>query len=284
MYAHQVIEDNKNRYADEQNIVNDMILYPIKSAQHFSVSNVHGLLQTMTKYDNKPVFYGGGLQDVRMPYKKIWVDWKENGTKFGLLANELDYDLIVLSTFLHDSMGRGWMLIPVLVWISIGKTLSENNKFLDIFPLEESKKLDSNLVSGGFLKHAEGKFDHNRIGEYAKTYTPVLNSVLLFLGCKNIGTEKNMPDEALNKSRIKKGKQPLFTYHTLVIKPVGKKQESIPKDLWHNRIHLARGHFKTYTEDNPMFGKITGRFWWQPHVRGQNKEGIVLKDYELKAA
>jgi hypothetical protein len=53
--------------------------------------------------------------------------------------------------------------------------------------------------------------------------------------------------------------------------------------LWHNRIHFQLGHFKTYTAEKPLFGHITGRFWWQPHVRGKNKDGIVMKDYVVDA-
>jgi len=113
-------------------------------------------------------------------------------------------------------------------------------------------------------------WDHLRILDYA----------LRILSCRNILTEEILPDERANKRRRRKGKQELFSYHVLKIKPVGKKQESVPQDLWHNRIHLARGHFKTYTADAPLFGRITGRFWWQPQVRGRNKDGIIIKDYD----
>lgn len=107
---------------------------------------------------------------------------------------------------------------------------------------------------------------------------------ITLLSCKNVSIEQHNPPAKLNKARQKRGKQPLFTYHTLVLKPVGKKQESIPKHLWNNRIHLQRGHFKTYTQESPLFGSITGRFWWQPHVRGQNREGVVMKDYKVEAS
>ncbi len=33
-------------------------------------------------------------------------------------------------------------------------------------------------------------------------------------------------------------------------------------------IHLVRGHFKEYTPDKPLFGKIAGLFWWEPHLAG----------------
>jgi len=46
--------------------------------------------------------------------------------------------------------------------------------------------------------------------------------------------------------------------------------------------HLARGHFKTFTAEAPLFGKYSGRFWWMPQVRGSKERGVVLKDYEVR--
>ena len=47
------------------------------------------------------------------------------------------------------------------------------------------------------------------------------------------------------------------------------------------RVHLCRGHFKEYTNENPLFGKHVGRFWWQPMVRGDKKRGVLNKDYDV---
>jgi hypothetical protein len=33
-----------------------------------------------------------------------------------------------------------------------------------------------------------------------------------------------------------------------------------------NRQHIARGHFKTFTEEAPLFGKWTGMYFWEPQV------------------
>ncbi len=111
----------------------------------------------------------------------------------------------------------------------------------------------------------------------------ILETFLMLLNCRNIETLDHEPPAKLNKSRKKKGKCPIFTYKTLVIKPTSKKQkEQEALGLWENRIHLCRGHFKEYTEDKPLFGKYVGRYWWQPSVRGQNKKGVVIKDYKLE--
>lgn len=44
---------------------------------------------------------------------------------------------------------------------------------------------------------------------------------------------------------------------------------------------LVRGHFKTYTEEAPLFGKLTGTFWVPSHARGDASLGLAEKDYNL---
>lgn len=48
------------------------------------------------------------------------------------------------------------------------------------------------------------------------------------------------------------------------------------------RRHLARGHFKTFTEDAPLLGKHVGTYWWGWQVRGQESSGSIEKTYVLK--
>jgi len=106
--------------------------------------------------------------------------------------------------------------------------------------------------------------------------------MLKLLNCINIGVKTIDPPNKLNAKRKRAGKMPMFSYKTLVLKPIGIRQQSIPQHLWNNRIHLQRGHTKTYTEKAPLFGKYAGTYWWQPHARGQNKNGIVMKDYRVE--
>lgn len=157
---------------------------------------------------------------------------------------------------------EGWALSPIIYILKTGS--------IDF----DGKICPSWLIDG--LTQQE-KNDY--IGQYELS---ILDKFLRLLSCKNITAENNYPPVAINKKRIKKGKLPLFSYKTLVIKPTGKKQESVPKNLWDNRVHLCRGHFKTYTEKNPLFGRITGRYWWQPCVRGNKEKGVVMKDYVVE--
>jgi len=109
-------------------------------------------------------------------------------------------------------------------------------------------------------------------------------SLFKALSCKNIVASKKLPPERLNKKRTKSGKEPLYTYHTLKVllpsrRTIGTKADPTGRTV---RLHLCRGHFKEYTTNRPLFGKYTGRYWWQPIARGDKKAGVVMKDYHVE--
>jgi hypothetical protein len=113
-------------------------------------------------------------------------------------------------------------------------------------------------------------------------------AVTLFnlLNCKNVFTEEIFPSEKLNKKRIRNGKTPIYSYKVLNYEPnyLRKKHRSdnLNDPKYHVRLHFCRGHIKTYTEQNKLFGKITGSFWWEPFIRGDDEEGEIDKDYLIK--
>jgi len=101
------------------------------------------------------------------------------------------------------------------------------------------------------------------------------------LSCKNIESEDIHPPSKVNAKRRKKGKKPLYSYKVLnMTRSKGKTDLSKPHQGGSNRVHLCRGHFKTYTEDNPLFGNLTGTYWWQPQARGNKKRGVAMKRYD----
>ncbi len=54
-----------------------------------------------------------------------------------------------------------------------------------------------------------------------------------------------------------------------------------PKEPGQHRdmpLHLVMGHFKCYDE-KPLFGSITGTFFWHAHTRGDKANGAIVKDY-----
>lgn len=311
MYAHQVISDLEKTLKIPT--LTDMLyregvkllIDNIKNAQHFYLGDFQDLKQPLktTLTEDCQLFMNESSQFARLPYKKCWFEFdnkkvdvplEEDVPKRGMLVIELAEDLIWVWIVNYVKAMGMWSLSPQQYYITIGKTLVENEavfKLIKAFhakdnnqkPLEESIG-NSNVFPMPISVHLNAKtrislaHDDNR-----DLY--VLNSALLLLNCKNIETVEVKPPEKLNKKRRKNGKQEIFVYKTLRLSlPATKKEHSKNSENLEeaNRIHLCRGHFKIYTEINPLFGKYTGIYWWQPHIRGSKSEGIIEKDYHIK--
>ena len=307
MFAHQVIDDIQGfiHGASRQPHNNKLVDYinalkwascGIKQSQQFHIGDQADFYDSMgiSNYikNKSKLFMGEDFAGAELPYPKCWFDARRHtsqkrelsGTypsrKRGIYAEQIKKGLFFSVVFCHTEEFSKWIMSPFVHIIRMGEALE----------IEGGITMDNGDVIGSsagnmfvyplFPDSELGNKKYKLVREDADELTTI-DLVMRLLNCKNIGTQKVNPSAKLNKVRIKRGKQPLFTYHILVLKPTGKKQESISKNLWDNRIHLQRGHFKTYTEENPLFGNITGRFWWQPHVRGQNKNGIVMKDYVI---
>lgn len=101
---------------------------------------------------------------------------------------------------------------------------------------------------------------------------------LTILSCKNIRTQMVVP----KRRKGKKSNKQLSSYHILQISPTTRSAGGESKPLgWSNRVHLCRGHIKTYTAEKPLFGKIVGNIWCPPHARGNKKLGVIHKDYQV---
>ena len=107
---------------------------------------------------------------------------------------------------------------------------------------------------------------------------------LSLLSCRNVNIEKHQPPPALVKKHLKRGHRPPdLRWHTLEIGPITTALDRVRTETdcdLKQALHSCRGHFKTYDE-KPLFGRVKGRFWWTPHVRGSADHGVVFKDYNV---
>jgi hypothetical protein len=93
------------------------------------------------------------------------------------------------------------------------------------------------------------------------------------------------PDPHVNRERRRHGLKPFVRYHTINIEPMKKvlrTEGQIESQGLKRALHICRGHFSTYSEERPLFGKVAGTFWIPAHVRGEAKEGLVISDYRVK--
>lgn len=116
----------------------------------------------------------------------------------------------------------------------------------------------------------------------------IVNSALTtiaFMNCHNIELIDHEPDPDTSREYERHFGSPLTKYKTLAIKQTGKRYESGDPQPYQDLIplHLRRGHFAHYTDDAPLFGKYTGTFWRPATVVGNEKNGVVVKDYKVEA-
>jgi hypothetical protein len=212
--------------------------------------------------ENQIIF--DNISSIKLPYDPILFEFKDTPCKekTALLCGMDNRDRISIFIFANHN-NQGWDMIPLMHEV-------------------EARDNKGYFYSTFLYKELEPEWK-DALLHHSKYYEGGIYAILLLLNCKNIEKKENKPPEKLNKKRIKNGKLPLFSYYTLHIKDSeNSNSENILGD--HNRIHLCRGHFKHYTQENPLFGKLTGMYWWQPHVRGQNKDGIIMKDYSVDAS
>jgi hypothetical protein len=77
---------------------------------------------------------------------------------------------------------------------------------------------------------------------------------------------------------------PSLEYKKIIID--GKSRRSLKSnqeaERRHQRLHVVRGHFKTYTADRPLMGKFVGQYWWHQQTRGETDLGVIHHEYEVK--
>lgn len=110
---------------------------------------------------------------------------------------------------------------------------------------------------------------------------------LSFMHCRNVKMKEESPPPKLSKSHQKKRGRPLLRYHILEIdhmKSVLEREGSVSTGGLKKALHICRGHFATYGQNGKglLFGKLSGRYWIPMHKRGSAKEGVVVKDYNVK--
>jgi hypothetical protein len=110
-------------------------------------------------------------------------------------------------------------------------------------------------------------------------------TTLAMLNCANIDTVAHDAPAAFQKARIKGGKKPLVSYHTVRVDlgktPRAIAAESLPGDGASPRLHKKRGHIKDYRNGKGLFGRYKGVWYWGPTLAGSEEEGVVVSDYEV---
>ena len=186
---------------------------------------------------------------------------------FFVLAEELGYSkpeldcvraVVFIPYISSDERHESWLQIG---WTEADRRTGMCDDFLN-------KRVRD--VCAGFKGH-KAIAEANTLADFLRAAVEWLFLFLSVLNCANVSIKEIGAPEHLNRKRANKGKLPLYSYKTLVLKT--REQRVLVNGHGHHespRIHLRRGHIKR---------RKTGNFWWQPHVVGDRSRGIVAKDY-----
>ncbi|MBA0045107.1 hypothetical protein [Mycobacteroides sp. LB1] len=112
----------------------------------------------------------------------------------------------------------------------------------------------------------------------------VLTLALGLLHCKNIAETEHEPSPKLQKAFHREHNRTLTRYSTIDITPISRALDQATKSggiSFPQAFHTCRGHFKTYRPEAPLFGRLTGQYWWRDHQRGDKRHGEVISDYRV---
>ncbi len=309
MYGHHIIEDLNNLLSSHKNIdpmYKDSISHSvseIKNSQHFYLGEYKEFIEPLKNYNKEkdPIFLGCCGQNIRLPYKQCLFLFENKSDvsndltevpKRGVYVRELLPDFVSVLIINYMKQVGKWVLSPQQYVISIGKTFNDSQMKPMLLEILRRKgiaegdiygRLNNNIQAVPTILNTNPEFSEGIALDDQRDLF-VLNSALLLLNCKNIELDEIIPPEKLNKKRKKFGKQEIFTYKTLKLSlPIlsSKTKTKTSEIVNKSRVHLCRGHFKFYKENAPLLGKYTGMYWFQPHIRGTNKSGVVIKEYEL---
>jgi len=297
LYVHHVIEDMERYRANYiksrppsvpeslANNTHSRIIQNIKNAIKYKFGTFQNLLDIYSQESLKDFFgpanrtvFMTKTEDLYFPYELCWFEWAQENplknnelAKHGILTQYVHERRLFQAFFFGcapEGTNNTWIMEPLSVDVGIGHLISENK--------------DNNIVPMQLYGAGDIDLSPDRVNAIIFLPLVFLVMALNLLNCVNIGTVDNYPPDKLQKKRARNKNPPLYRYKTLILVPVGKRQKSLEaQGLWENALHITKGLFKYYPPPG-LFGKYPGRFWFQPHVRGSKKKGVLHKHYDAR--
>lgn len=191
------------------------------------------------------------------------------------------------------SMPDLWILPYQVCWVEFTKTYNNQNLIFGQLLYEESDSISSicfvksrvdwfmcgvwriTQKKDGSYTNESGLWGPEMMGLGYEFFAHVALAFISALNCTNVQRIENKPSEKLQKARVKRGKQPLFSYWTLHVDLDRDPSSSTSQGGTHAppRLHLRRGHARQYAP---------GKYCWvRACAVGNGKLGMVHKDYAV---
>jgi hypothetical protein len=106
-----------------------------------------------------------------------------------------------------------------------------------------------------------------------------------WLNCRNVTTEDLRPTPRIADKRERRGQPRGLDYKRIVLDEGTRRALTVNRDAERNgkRLHIVRGHIKHYTTERPLFGKLTGNYWWHQQMRGNADLGRINHEYHVQS-
>lgn len=195
---------------------------------------------------------------------------------------------------------KSWSLCGSVLYVKVGD-LFNREELTEIYnitvpdSIDDPELINEHIESGlhsNFLMMPTIDFWTHDVDEHTKTWrelgelishhaTATLNIFLMLINCQNVITETVHKKKKGKRKSIPKGE--VYKVLKFKVKKTSKRYEYGEEEELKETVmplHLCKGHFRTYTEERPLFGKIVCRIWVGTHLRGDPEKGILIKDYE----
>lgn len=267
MYAQQAIDcvSGTSSWSHKVADFHRQLIPFIQKATKYNLGNVHEVeklkMASMTKLFN--------MTEFKLPYPNMWFEYEYENKDLICLLIMLQSDTVVACAPYHRNGKNGGWAPPLAYYVVNLEGFADHDyQKIAICDLDD---------------HAKQNFELYKPAYFFELY--LMSKTFRLLNCRNIISEVVTPSVLINKMREKKNKLPVYEYRVLKVilpKHLGKstgRPNTVPLNSL--PLHTCEGHFKTYTKERPLFGKHAGEFWWPDQVRGDKKNGIIEKEYNV---
>lgn len=220
---------------------------------------------------------------VKAPFNQtFWMEYKMPKTGYAEGIGKLDLTSEFANTYMGTMIGvkKKNAIDIVLIWCRVigGKP---NLIAIHLFLYETD---DKGTIVQYYTLYQDTAEKISMLSTFAQPFLLALS----FMNCRNLEVVTVDHTPEIQKARRKKNRPPLISYKVINILGLGEKQRSrsvttnSPEEPIGVALHIRRGHFAKYGEENgKLFGKYEGLFWKPQAVVGNANNGIALHDYAV---
>ncbi|WP_406698539.1 hypothetical protein V5E97_06620 [Singulisphaera sp. Ch08] len=264
----------------------ERIVASAHKSKHFDVQNVYEFC--LSSMQGKLVTFENEFPTFRLPFPEIFLEWKSfpRGERTACLKGCL-FSYADLSDCPDGCINNETVSVIRADTISKDAKSGDLEFHASVFcPIRN----DGSLCNGVSYRIKFGRSMPEGLKaetmKWINSIFAIASMAINFLHCKNVSSSEIDPNISVGRERRKAGLKPFLRYHTININPmkeVLRTEGNIEANGLNKALHICRGHFATYTDEKPLFGRFTGTIWKPSHVRGSAKQGVVVSDYKVNA-